>query len=116
MPLCSWQPIGAQRRRVSGFLPLASHQDWSTGIGRLRAPERVGAASTKWWISRLGGDLRGEKSPLNAPKSKNPSESIVLLGPLVKESALPPLALEPNANLEAALDRLLEGIRRGRGG
>ena len=53
---------------------------------------------------------------LKGPKSRNPSERLVNLGPLVKESGLPPKAFEPNPQLEAALDRLLQGIRQSRGG
>ena len=59
-------------------------------------------------------DFRG--SPLKGPKATGVSESSVPLGPLVEESGLPPQALEPNPGLEAALDRLLQGIRQSRGG
>jgi len=54
-------------------------------------------------------------APLKGPKSRNPSERLVNLGPLVK-SGLPPEAFEPNPALESALDRLLQGIRQSRGG
>jgi hypothetical protein len=50
------------------------------------------------------------------PKSTSEAESSVLMGHLVKESGLPPKASEPNPALEAALDRLLQGIRQSRGG
>jgi hypothetical protein len=50
------------------------------------------------------------------PKSTSEAESSMLMGHLVKESGLPPKASEPNPALEAALDRLLQGIRQSRGG
>jgi hypothetical protein len=53
---------------------------------------------------------------LKGPKNRNPSEKLVNLGPLVKESGLPPKTFEPNPQLEAALDQLLQGIRQSRGG
>jgi hypothetical protein len=63
---------------------------------------------------RVSGAV-SEALPLNGPKSKSEAESPVLMGPLVK-SGLPPKASEPNPKLEAALDRLLQGIRQSRGG
>jgi hypothetical protein len=50
------------------------------------------------------------------PKSTSEAESSVLMGHLVKESGLPPSVSESNPKLEAALDRLLQGIRQSRGG
>jgi hypothetical protein len=52
---------------------------------------------------------------LKGPKNKSEADKSVNLGPLVK-SGLPPQASEPNSQLEAALDRLLQGIRQSRGG
>jgi hypothetical protein len=54
-------------------------------------------------------------SNAKGPKNRNPSEKTVLMGPIVKRSGLPPEASEPNPRLEAALDRLLQGIRQSRG-
>jgi hypothetical protein len=51
-----------------------------------------------------------------SPKSKSEAESSVLMGEVGKESGLPPQVSEPNPRLEAALDRLLQGIRQSRGG
>jgi hypothetical protein len=55
-------------------------------------------------------------SPLNSPKATGVSESTVPLGEIRKASGLPPQASELNPALEAALDRLLQGIRQSRGG
>ena len=57
-----------------------------------------------------------EARPPKWPKSKSEADRFVNLGHLVKESSLPPQASEPNPRLEAALDRLLQGIRQSRGG
>jgi hypothetical protein len=77
---------GSQERRLDG------------------ARERGGASVTS----------AGALSGLNLPKSRNPSERGVIMGKL--GSGIPPHASVPNANLEAALDRLLQGIRQSRGG
>ncbi len=53
--------------------------------------------------------------PPNSPKGKSEADRLVIMGEVVKESGIPPLAFEPNPKLDAALGRLLEGIRRGRG-
>jgi hypothetical protein len=57
-----------------------------------------------------------EASPLKGPKGIAVVEKTVPMGPLVNKSGLPPSASEPNPGLEAALDRLLQGIRQSRGG
>jgi hypothetical protein len=54
-------------------------------------------------------------SPLNSPKATGVSESMVPMGE-VRKSGLPPQASEPNPRLEAALEKLLQGIRQSRGG
>lgn len=59
---------------------------------------------------------RPEAQATNSPKSNSEADRTVIMGDLGKESGLPPLALEPNLALEAALDRLLQGIRQSRGG
>jgi hypothetical protein len=64
--------------------------------------------------ARRASTANSEARPLKGPKSKSEADRTVNLGPLVK-SGIPPKAFEPNANLEAALDRLLQGIRRSRG-
>lgn len=55
-------------------------------------------------------------SPLKSPKATGVLESPVPMGEIKRESSLPPQASEPNPKLEAALDRLLQGIRQSRGG
>lgn len=60
--------------------------------------------------------VRFGASPLKGPKSKSEAERTVLMGPLVKESGIPPKTSESNPQLEAALDRLLQGIRQSRNG
>jgi hypothetical protein len=58
-----------------------------------------------------------EPRPLKGPKSKSEAEKTVLMGPLVKESGIPPKVSEPNPKLEAALANLSQiGIRHSRGG
>lgn len=52
----------------------------------------------------------------NSPKNKERSGSQVFMGDLVKGSGLPPKAYEPDLKLEAALDKLLQGIRQSRSG
>jgi hypothetical protein len=54
--------------------------------------------------------------PPKSPKSKSEAEPSVLMGEVRQASGLPPQASEPNLQLEAALDRLLQGIRQCRGG
>jgi len=53
--------------------------------------------------------------PLKSPKSKSEAESSLIMGEITK-SGFPPAALEPHPGLEAALDRLWQGIRQSRGG
>jgi hypothetical protein len=54
--------------------------------------------------------------PLNSPKATGVPESSVPMGEIRKENSIPPQASEPNPRLEAALDRLLQGIRQSRSG
>ncbi len=51
-----------------------------------------------------------------SPKSKSQAESLMLMGEVRQTSGIPPQASEPNLRLEAALDRLLQGIRHCRSG
>jgi len=55
-------------------------------------------------------------SGAKSPKSKSEAESSVLMGEVAKRSSLPAQTFEPNPALEAALARLEQGFRRGRGG
>src|SRR5690606_15558170 len=74
----------------------------------LRRPVAPSAAS----MSPAGSNWSHQPK---GPKNKNPSERTVIMGPLVKESGLPPSAFDPNSSVDAALARLLQGIRQGRG-
>jgi hypothetical protein len=47
---------------------------------------------------------------LKGPKSTSEAEASVLMGPLVKTSGLPPNTFEPDSKLEAALERLRQGV------
>jgi hypothetical protein len=78
-----------------------------------RSGERRPITSTS--ALRLSTD-NPEASPLKWPKSKSEADKTVFMGHLRNEIGLPPRALEPNPKLEAALDRLLQGIRQSRGG
>jgi hypothetical protein len=117
--------IGAQRRGVSGFLRLpglrkliSSHRA-STGSAEARGvftrsrqipPEAApNSSNAKDRIGRSGENLA--KSPI----SKSEAESSLLMGAIVK-SGLSPKPFEPDPKLEAALGRLLQGIRQSRGG
>jgi hypothetical protein len=57
-----------------------------------------------------------EAQKIKSPKCKSEAVLPVNLGDLRKENGLPPKAFDPNPKLEAALDRLLQGIRQSRGG
>jgi hypothetical protein len=92
--------FGAANRRA------AAARSRRSAFARPQVAENARRASTV--------DFRG--SPLKGPKATGVFESSVSLGPLMEESGLPPQALEPNPALEAALGRLLQGIRQSRGG
>jgi hypothetical protein len=77
----------------------------STGLPEARRPAQA---------TRAAAHRSPSEPSLKCPKSKSEAESPVLMGQ-IRESGIPPKAFEPNANLEAALDRLLRGIRLSRG-
>jgi hypothetical protein len=55
----------------------------------------------------------------NSPKNRSEADRPVIMGEIAKGSGLPPSAsqaFEDNPALEAALERLLRGIRQSRGG
>jgi hypothetical protein len=90
---------------------LAANKRAAVARGRLSRDRRAISPSSPQRLSPAHSE-----ASLKGPKSRSPSERLVNLGPLVKESGLPPTAFEPNPQLEAALDRLLQGIRQSRGG
>jgi hypothetical protein len=59
--------------------------------------------------------VAAEAWPLKSPKSKSEADKPMIMGE-IRKCGLPPEALEPHPGLEAALDRLLQGIRQSRGG
>jgi hypothetical protein len=79
--------------------------------------ERVSEAErTKALVSSHRASVGSVAAQKNkGPKNRNPSERTVYMGPVVKENGFPPVASESNPGLEAALDRLLQGIRQSRG-
>jgi hypothetical protein len=46
---------------------------------------------------------------------RDPAETLVNLGEVVKRNGIPPKAFVPDANLEAALERFKQGFRASRG-
>jgi hypothetical protein len=95
-----------------GLMFGAANRRAAAARGRRSASARPQVAENARQASTA--DFRG--SPLKGPKATGVAESSVLMGPLVKENGLLPQTLEPNPRLEAALDRLLQGIRQSRGG
>ena len=77
---------------------------------------RFSGPSTAEPIPRLAPvhSLRAAR-PLKSPKSKSEAESSVLMGQL-EEIGIPPTASQPDANLEAALERLKRAIGIAGGG
>jgi hypothetical protein len=67
--------------------------------------------------ARQAPAARFEASLTKWPKGKSEAESPVLMGQLVKTSGIPPKAFEPDPRLEAALERLRQGVigKAGRG-
>jgi len=90
---------------------LAANKRAAVARGRLSRDRRAISPSSS---ERL--PTAHSAASLKGPKSRSSSERLVNLGPLVKECGLPPKAFELNPKLEAALDRLLQGIRQSRGG
>jgi hypothetical protein len=95
------------------YFPLfdAANKRAAAARGRLSWVRRAITPSSAPRLSTVSSE-----ASLKGPKSRKPSERLMNLGPLVKESGLPSTAFEPNPELEAALDRLLQGIRQSRGG
>jgi hypothetical protein len=62
-----------------------------------------------------GPSLASPEARAKSPKGKSPSKRGVVMGEIVK-SGIPPQASVPDPNLEAALERLLQGTRQSRGG
>jgi len=106
------KPIRYQFGSEYAPLFIAANRRAAAARGGRPGERRAIPAETTRWVSTA----LPVASPLKGPKSKSEAVRTVNLGPLVKECGLPPTALEPNPRLEAALDRLLQGIRQSRGG
>jgi hypothetical protein len=91
---------------------IAANRRAAAARGRHSGERRVLAPSAP----QRASTANFRASPLNSPKAIGVSESTVPMGEIRKESGIPPKALEPDPRLEAALDRLLQGIRQSRGG
>jgi len=91
---------------------IAANRRAAAARGRHSGERRALAPSTPQRAST--GNFRA--SPLKSPKATGVSESTVPMGEISKEGGTPPKTLEPNPRLEAALDRLFQGIRQSRGG
>jgi hypothetical protein len=90
---------------------IAANRRAAAARGRHSGERRAIAAETARWPSTAISVALPPKSP----KSKSEAESPVLMGEVRQPSGLPPVASKPNPRLEAALDRLLQGIRQSRG-
>lgn len=115
------KPIRFQFGSEYALLFIAANQRAAAGRDRrsearrsevLVSSHRASTASAEG----QGGSVRSSDNFTKRPKNMSPSERSMNLGQLVKESGIPPIASEPNPRLEAALDRLLQGIRQSRGG
>jgi hypothetical protein len=84
----------------------AAARERHSGERRALMPSSTQAASTVNFCA----------SSLKSPKATGVSESTVPMGEVRKKSGLPPKTIDPNPKLEAALDKLLQGIRQSRGG
>jgi len=91
---------------------IAANRRAAAARGRHSGERRTLAPSTP----QRASTANFRAAPLNSPKATGVSESTVPMGEIRKESSLPPQVSEPNPRLEAALDRLLQGIRQSRGG
>jgi hypothetical protein len=98
----------------SEYFPLFDAANKRAAVVRGRQAEAARAQTLV--SSHRASTASAEARPPKWPKSKSEADRFVNLGHLVKENGLPPQTLEPNPQLEAALDRLLQGIRQSRGG
>jgi hypothetical protein len=71
---------------------------------------REGARRTLTPETARGPSLAAVSPPLKSPKGKSEAKPLVIMGEIVRRGGIPPQASVPDANLEAALDRLLRAI------
>jgi hypothetical protein len=62
--------------------------------------------------SARGPSVASAEARACGPKGKSEAKPLVIMGPLVKKSGIPPRASVPDANLEAALERLRKAAGR----
>jgi hypothetical protein len=105
------KPIRFQFGSEYAPLFIAANNRAAAARGRHAGERRPIPAENARRASTVNSDVRS----LKGPKSKSEADRTVNLGPLVK-SGIPPSALDSDPKLEAALDRLLQGIRQSRGG
>jgi biotin operon repressor len=105
------KPIRFQFGAEYAPLFIAANRRAAATRGGHSGERRPIPAQTARWASTVNSGA----SPLKGPKIIGEPERSLHLGPLVKESGLPPKASESDPRLEAALDRLLQGIRQSRG-
>jgi hypothetical protein len=77
---------------------------------------REGARRTLTPQAARGPSLASPEAHAKSPKLKGAPEGEVIMGEIVKGGSIPPHTSVLNTNLEAALDRLLQGIRQSRDG
>jgi hypothetical protein len=96
----------------SDYAPLfmAANARAAAARGRQEGARRIQTPETA-----RGPSLASAGQPLKSPKNKSEANPLVLMGDLVKRG-IPPKASVVDANLEAALERLLQGIRQSRDG
>jgi hypothetical protein len=110
---------GELHRKAILFRLGADYAPAFIAANRRAAAARDRRSGEKRALAPSGAPGRSTVLPTASPKSPKAtgvSESTVLMGEVEKKSGLPPSAFEPNPGLEAALDRLLQGIRQSRGG
>jgi hypothetical protein len=96
----------------SDYFPLfdAANRRAAAARGRQEGARRPVAPD-----AARGPSVAAVEARLKGPKDKSEAKPSVIMGPLVK-SGIPPRASEPFQPLEAALERLLQGIRQSRDG
>jgi hypothetical protein len=105
--------IAANRRATAA---RGGHPGERRPITLTNAPRQPTAAVGVFTRSRqIPPEAAPNSSNAKSPKGTSEADRSVIMGE-IRESGIPPQAFEPNPKLEAALNRLLQGIRQSRGG